>query len=455
MLDEQIDHIIREAAEKHHPAYNDKAWEKMGAQLDKHLPQKKDRKKFIFFMLFFLLLGGGVLFSVIKFTINKTMVSNTVAENKTGKYLTAETASATTLTENKNTTTAQTGNTQSLITGNTANTANTGLRQGDNTNPAAYLFTKNKKSKPANSKKSDFAIAAAKPFDASFKGNGGKIKNDLPQALNAAGKTKVAITTPELENDENENADRADLKTAINKTAKQPKEAVKKNEDIKTKDVAKAENKTSSPPDKKKTKNKFAANFGLTFSAGPDLSFVELNNLGKTTLTYGAGLSYSFAKRLTVKTGFYFTKKIYAATPAQYNTGGVTYPYFTGVDARCKVYEIPVSLSYNFLQRKKHNWFAGAGLSSFLMKNEDYDYNYKRPNGQTYKYARSVTNENKHYFAVLTISGGYNYQFNKRISLQAEPFVKLPLSGIGLGKVKLNSSGILFTVTVKPFAKGK
>ena len=35
-----MDHIIREAANNHHPAYNDKAWEKMEKQLDKQLPQK-------------------------------------------------------------------------------------------------------------------------------------------------------------------------------------------------------------------------------------------------------------------------------------------------------------------------------------------------------------------------------------------------------------------------------
>ncbi|MBL0183793.1 MAG: hypothetical protein IPP96_16500 [Chitinophagaceae bacterium] len=57
-----MDHIIRDAAENHHPTYNDKAWEKMEAMLDKQLPQKKDRRKYIFFLLFFLLLGGEFIF---------------------------------------------------------------------------------------------------------------------------------------------------------------------------------------------------------------------------------------------------------------------------------------------------------------------------------------------------------------------------------------------------------
>ena len=64
-----------------------------------------------------------------------------------------------------------------------------------------------------------------------------------------------------------------------------------------------------------------------------------------------------------------------------------------------------------------------------------------------------MTNENKHYFSVVTLSGGYQYKLNNRFSFIAEPYVKIPLSGIGLGKIKLNSTGILVTAAIKPFAK--
>ena len=57
-----FDKKIKEAAENHHPAYDEKAWTKMEKLLDKHLPQKKDdRRRIIFFLLlFFLLVGGGI-----------------------------------------------------------------------------------------------------------------------------------------------------------------------------------------------------------------------------------------------------------------------------------------------------------------------------------------------------------------------------------------------------------
>jgi hypothetical protein len=205
--------------------------------------------------------------------------------------------------------------------------------------------------------------------------------------------------------------------------------------------------------DKKKSTKGFGNNFGITLSGAADMSYVNIKRPGKTTFLYGAGLSYTIAKRLTVRSGFYVTKKIYSATPDEYN--GTIYPNLDKIDGDCKVYEIPLGLSYNFGQRKKHSWSGSAAISSYLMKNEHYNYEYKNSSGQYYYYNRSVDNQNKHYFSVFTISGGYQYNLNNRFSLMAEPYVKLPLKGIGYGKMKLNSAGIMVTFTVKPFAKKK
>jgi len=54
---------------------------------------------------------------------------------------------------------------------------------------------------------------------------------------------------------------------------------------------------------------------------------------------------------------------------------------------------------------------------------------------------------------VINLSGGYQYHFSDRLSLMAEPYVRIPVSGIGSGKVKLNSGGVLFSLGFKPFLK--
>jgi hypothetical protein len=55
-----------------------------------------------------------------------------------------------------------------------------------------------------------------------------------------------------------------------------------------------------------------------------------------------------------------------------------------------------------------------------------------------------IINENRHFFSVLNLSMGYERSLSDRWSLQVEPYLKAPLSGVGAGKVKLTSAGVFF-----------
>jgi hypothetical protein len=50
---EEFDDKIKEAAENHHPAYDENAWARMEVLLNKHLPQENDRRRrFILFYFY-------------------------------------------------------------------------------------------------------------------------------------------------------------------------------------------------------------------------------------------------------------------------------------------------------------------------------------------------------------------------------------------------------------------
>ena len=132
------------------------------------------------------------------------------------------------------------------------------------------------------------------------------------------------------------------------------------------------------------------------------------------------------------------------------------YPYLQKVYADCKGYEIPLSVSYQFGKSSLQNWFVSTGLSSYLMKKEVYNYDYKTtPSGPLQKASWTVENENKHFFSVAILSAGYQRQLSRTISFTAEPYFKVPLSGVGYGKVKLNSAGVLFSLNIKAFTASK
>jgi hypothetical protein len=437
MQDEEIDKLIKDAANQHHPPYDDSAWGKMETMLDKHLPQKKDRKKPLLFLLFSLLLGGAIITGVLQpwkdkpGTAEKTIAQQPASNNET-LGISADSNIDDKSQDNK--TISQPAN-QQTNTGdiavkksvtNTSKTNNPQQITSDNKNTYKQQGKTSMKIKqPATGTYIDENKTTTNSFtDEEPQDN--QIENPVTPVLTK--QTPITISQTDT--------------TSTEVTAKKEKETEKE--------------KIPSVKEEQKKKNAFVNNFALTFSAGADVSYIEIGSAGKLQPFYGAGVSYTIGKHLRLNTGFNVSKKKYTAEPYQYKfSGGTVNPNLKKIDADCNVYEIPLNVYYNFKTVKNHNWFAGTGISSYLMKKETYDYIYITPSGQTYNYIHTETNQNKHYFSVLTLSGGYQYKLNNRLSFIAEPYLKIPLGGVGAGKVKLNSAGIMFTAAIKPFSKAK
>jgi hypothetical protein len=447
MLDEENDRIIKEAADHYHPEYDDTAWEKMEQLLDEHLPVEKERKRIFFLRPLALLIGCLLLLIGLYYWKNtKPEASQNLASKNKAE--------------------------QVKVTNppNKSKEINSQLSLETEKNPVTITKGTNKIGKDhiksaSNKSEKAFATSSFGNHDdpnvvPAFGNDLVKKKNDLPnqQAIEKTDHSG-AINHEKNSISENTNQGNKSNVTADTKENKvDGKKSVPEKEMIGENNIGKTENVPSKNPGKKpkKTSGGFGNNFGLSISAGPDVSDVYHNKIGKLTLAYGAGASYAISKKLNLRTGFYLSKKIYSVDREDYNLppGSVgNYQYLQNVNANCKVYEIPLKLDYSFGKTKNHNWFVSGGLSSYLMKKETYNYYYKTPSGQIYNKDWSISNKNRHFFSVLDISGGYQYFLNQQFSMTAEPYVNLPLTGIGAGKVKLNSGGILFTIKVKPFLR--
>jgi Outer membrane protein beta-barrel domain len=458
MPDEEIDNLIRDAANQHHPPYDDKAWGKMAVLLDKHLPQKKDRKKYIFFILFFLLVGSAVIFSVNNAGKKTTTVAANQLEKKSeaaAKVFTSSPDYNADKTTTENTVSSIPASTQKIIPSvNNINAENT-FPATTKLTPANNKNTTGGTAKLKYSKKGRFAVKVSSGSGGKKPATGYYTETDLLNEKNKVVQNSDDYNTVNVP--ETLNTNETDLKI---KTIKTDSVAEKTENITAEKEKLASEKKEPVPAAAKENNNKnkkFADRFAVTLSAGEELSYIHINNSGKLKPFYGAGLSYNLSKRFTLRSGLFVSKKVYSATPAQYKfaAGTAVNPWLQKINADCNVYEIPLMLQYNFKQVKYHNWFVGMGISSFLMKKETYDYQYKSAAGQTWSYKRTYNNENENYFSVLTLSGGYQYNLNNHFSFLAEPFLKIPINGIGAGKVKLNSAGLLVTAAVKPFTKKK
>ena len=207
---------------------------------------------------------------------------------------------------------------------------------------------------------------------------------------------------------------------------------------------------------KKSNSKKGSTNSKFYFSVytGVEGSGVKFPGLNKFNLRVGLSAGYYVSKQLSLQAGFFTGTKKYIAGKKDYKAKPGTYwsrVDITRVDANCRVLEIPVSLKYDF--KAKNNWqaFAGAGLSSFIMKKETYAYDYLyygMPNHAVASYEG-----NKHWFSVFRIFGGVEKTFSKTLSWFVQPGIAIPLAGVGEGQIKLFSSEILLGIKFRPQKK--
>lgn len=461
MQDEELDKIINDAASQHHPAYDDEAWDKMQVLLNKHMPQKKDRRKPFIFWLLFLLLGGAAVTLLLQHnrqnsTVNKSATggTNTTAYNaqNTPKNVTEGNTPTNSYTpiDKTNPVTPKHNTTVANTVQRNINNTNITQPAANSSNSVGFSIT----GKPVLHKKERTTAKTKKATPVS--NDDYNDFNNKPKKY--AAKTKATVKAAAAYEDEEKNTGEIDVaatnkETAVKKdsTADTALITAKQKATITVKPETAA---TNTAAQKQRSNKKFTNNFVLTISAGVDKSFIQTANTGKTKIIYGIGAGYILNSRLKVNTGFFASRKVYDAEPADYKfPAGTQYPNLWKINADCMVYEIPVNFYYSFTKGKKHQLFGGAGVSSVIMKKERYNYNYKTPSGQYYSYEHTYANKNKHLFAVATLSGGYQYNLNNRFQFIAEPYFKMPLSGIGAGAVNLKSGGILFTAAVKPFAK--
>ena len=199
-------------------------------------------------------------------------------------------------------------------------------------------------------------------------------------------------------------------------------------------------------------KNKFFKNIGFSVFASPEINTVKFKASDKVMLSYGAGINYTIDKHFTLQAQFVKTRKVYVTDRKGYNpaAGSPLIPIDTlKVNADCKVWDIPVNLRYSFSGNNRTSFFISAGISSYIMKKEIYNFAYYDQGVYKTK-QRIIENENKHSLCNLNLSVGYQYWLNRKWSIGFEPYFKLPLNGIGAGKVRLTSAGALFSLTFKP-----
>jgi hypothetical protein len=184
----------------------------------------------------------------------------------------------------------------------------------------------------------------------------------------------------------------------------------------------------------------------LGLMAGLDASSIHFQKVQNTGYDFGAIVGYHINPRLSVEAGAFVDRKFYYTEGQYFNSAKLYMPpnsKITEVYGNCRMIEIPVAIKYDFIQKRKVTWFATAGISSYLMKKEDYAYEYYYGNSGTYATHRWIyDNSANNLFSVLNISAGYSRPLGRIADLRIEPYLRLPFRGLGYNSIKFSSAGV-------------
>ncbi len=190
--------------------------------------------------------------------------------------------------------------------------------------------------------------------------------------------------------------------------------------------------------------------FGVRLMMAPDINTVGSANPFALGDSYGVLFEYQFINRLRVQVGAVRTVKKYVSGPADYYNpiGFWTYGVKPAtIEADCKILDLPLNVRWDAIRRSRYDLFINSGLSSYLMLNERYDYKYAPPNDNNthLKQNWEKSRGSDHFFSTFNLSVGYERQLKKGFTVQIEPYLKLPIKGVGFAAVDIYSTGLLIS----------
>jgi hypothetical protein len=483
LSDKDLDRLSREAADQYDVEQNTSGWEKLQHMLNKHLPEtgKKERSRFLLLLWLFALLSGGGLLWILTIDKDSNLLTRTEQTSKAtlpvdqNKETLPPLDNTVSKKDNPNTKTDNPEKPHSEpktvdATKSDLTRTNPGELTIEKQTPASDVTPEkkilNQKESAKNVRQKSFLqsrnrnthpeqINAGKADRQTNSKFDQGTKSSIPSNNKASGKPaaentiagtdkqqKEDISAPETSSSSPVGRDEKKIPSAADET---PIEA----------DNAAIPDSAATPEKKSVAKVKTAFNKGLELGlvGSPDMSNVKFSHTDNIGFSAGVQIGYRFSKRLSVNTGLLYTGKNYTTRGRDFTPPKGTWldnVLLEEVEGNCFMFDIPLNIRYDLNTGNKHRYFVSTGLSTYLMKNEHYDYYYRYANGSTGNRYRSHASTERYWFSILNFSAGFEKSLSKKVSLQVEPYFKIPLQGVGYGNLQLNSYGMFFSLKYKP-----
>lgn len=184
---------------------------------------------------------------------------------------------------------------------------------------------------------------------------------------------------------------------------------------------------------------------GFDFNKGASMNY---KNAG-----WKAGIiaGYQFNNLLALETGLSWLSKTYESMGKNFSMEKVAASMPSGMvinklNTNSSLLEIPISIKYDFHRSNKSRLFLNGGISSYIMLKEFNEYSVTL-NGQQDKLTGMYMQKTIVIPAVASLSFGYQRPFLKQSIVRIEPFIKIPLKGIGIGSLPVTTAGLQLAIT--------
>ncbi len=181
-------------------------------------------------------------------------------------------------------------------------------------------------------------------------------------------------------------------------------------------------------------------------SAGINASEVKLDGFSKPSVQAGAIVGYQFNKHGAVETGLLISTRNYKSEGKYFNTKNMQSSMPVGMDiksltGKSTFLEIPVQVSYHVALSNRKSVYIKSGVSSYIVNSENN--HYKTMLNGTEGSMDGSYKENKFYpAAALTVAVGLQKEISISMGIRVEPFVQLPLKGMGVGELPFKNAGL-------------
>ncbi len=419
-LDNDMDDLFKRAGENYPLRKGKGNWEYISKRLVNNSektnvlpPEKKKSKKVIFLMLLvFFLSGGWLIYN--NFNAKVRSVSN---EKQTAKEINTQ------------------DQTKSKLNESGLGNSETSSLDRSNTLPVSGAESRPyEKKQAAFSGKNLSKVNLATPQTSYLKSeNNSSVTNSSGQQLNMEESDLNQDVSGNSKNSKQEVLDKTETRSTENLTGK--------------KEVTEANEK------KKVTKISIRKKKGLYFgiAAGPDYSKVKAQSFSRTGYNAGLLLGYRLNSKFSMEAGVFWNKKNYTSEGAYFNIEKVRSTMPSGMvidnlESQCFVTEIPLKIKYDFIRKTNSDLFIAGGVSSYVMTKEMNFYD-ATLNGATEKLTGIYKKNVYDVPAVAHIGLGFEHNFFRYFDIRIEPYLKIPLRGMGVGSLPVSSAGLQLGIT--------